>query len=175
MIITAYTGSGDYSSQIKVNTATAETTGTGPTISGSTMLDNAETNIVLGASRNAGGSFYFGKIGEVIRFNRVLDSTEQATLKLEVYKGNKLVDIINGDPTLADPGRVTEVVAYFIPKSLGEFNLQGSVSFGGKFTNVVQSDITVELGLTIILLIVIIPLAILLVVILIWLKKRRSF
>lgn len=118
-------------------------------------------------------------IGEPVKvtgkFNNTGVSTEQAKLKLEVYKGSKLVEVINGEETAADPGKVTDVAAYFIPKSIGEFELQGSVNFGGKFTNIASSSIVVELGITVIVLIVVVPLALLIVLVLIWLKKRRGY
>jgi hypothetical protein len=118
------------------------------------------------------------RIGEPVKitgaFENTGDSTEKASLKIEVYKGDRLVEIVDGEETLTDPRKTTDIVAYFTPKELGEFNLLGSVNFGGKFSNTVESDLTVELGLMIVILIVAVPLVILLIIVLILLKKRRG-
>ncbi|MDD5181581.1 MAG: hypothetical protein PHC66_00215 [Candidatus Nanoarchaeia archaeon] len=119
------------------------------------------------------------KLGEPVKITGAFEntgvSTEQSKLKVEAYKGDRLVEIVTGEETLSDPGQITNVTAYFTPKELGEFQLKSSVNFGGKSTNFIESELAVELGLTIIIIIVAIPLAILLIAILIWLRMRRGY
>lgn len=119
-------------------------------------------------------------LGEPVKitgtFENTGDSTEQAKLKIEVYKEDRLVEVVTGDAALANPGKPTTVVAYFTPKELGTFDLNSVVSFGGKFTEpAFKTSLDVEMGLTIIILIIAIPLAILLIILLIWFRKQRGY
>lgn len=118
-------------------------------------------------------------LGEPIKitgnFKNVGVVSGRASLKVEAYKGERLVGVIKGDEVIAEPDKETQVTAFFTPTELGEYKLVGSVAFADKSTNIVESSLVVELGMTMLLIIIAVPLLVIVAVAVILYRRTKSW
>lgn len=101
---------------------------------------------------------------------------EQAKLNVEAYKGDRLVSVITGDEVFVEPGEPTELTAFFVPSEIGEYTLKGSVNFGGKPSNIIETDLVIQFGLTMLLILIAIPTFIgVIIAVVIYKKRKRGY
>lgn len=62
---------------------------------------------------------------------------------VEVYKGNSLVEVLEGDGRSVGVGQSEELAVFFTPQEDGEYRLEGRVEYSGKVTPTVKSTVMV--------------------------------
>jgi hypothetical protein len=120
---------------------------------------------------------YMGEPMKIVgKFKNNGDTSERAKLKVEVYKDNRLVSVLESDEKIATYGKTTDLEVFYTPTEVGEFKLYGTVDFGGITFGPAQSTLTVELGLTTLLLLAMVPIIIIVIIVaVIFYKKRQAF
>jgi hypothetical protein len=120
-----------------------------------------------------------GFLGEPIKVTGAFKNTgvtsDKASLKIEAYKGERLVGVIQGTEVIAAPDKDTQLTAFFTPSELGTYKLVGSAYFAGKASNIIESNLVVELGMTMLLLIIAVPLLVIVAVVVILYRRMKSW
>jgi hypothetical protein len=110
------------------------------------------------------------------KFNNTGGVTEEAQLKVEAYKGDRLVSVVTGDKVRAEPDSITSLPAFFVPSEIGQYRLVGSVSFGGKASDTVETALLVQYGMTMMIIFASIPVIIVAIVtFIIYKRKQRGY
>lgn len=126
-------------------------------------------------------------VGEVQKFTGLFENQGAtpvfAKLIVEIYRGNQLVDVVEGEQIRVERNKTENVVAYYTPSTAGNYVVKAHVSFDGKSTDVKTANMLVRGIITSMivtavetqgLLILVIVLLIILALVLQYSKKRKK-
>ncbi|MBU0530105.1 MAG: hypothetical protein KKC05_00355 [Nanoarchaeota archaeon] len=86
-------------------------------------------------SVNSPDEVVVGKTAKIeVEFKNTGDIDMDAKIKAEVYSGEDLVKVIEGDSVFVNSGRAEKIVAYFTPDAEGTYSIEGHVAYEGKKT-----------------------------------------
>jgi len=118
-------------------------------------------------------------LGETVKIEGTFKNTGQlpelAKLSAEIYKGNKLSKIIEGDAIEANLGETKTLNAYWKPGWPGKYTIKAAALYEGKSTDIIEASIKVMFPTWLIYAVAIIIIATAVIALILMIRPRKTW